>query len=82
MPKGFRIKEAWLFTSIDEDDVEGLIGELINGVFMPFVATDIRRYELLMVRAIVIAKASGRRVRIKKLSTMEVVGIVDDKGMG
>ena len=70
--KGFRISEAWLFTTIDEQDEEGLIGEYINGTCMPFVATDKKRYDDLMIRATGIAKATGLKISIKKMSSMEV----------
>lgn len=66
------IKELWAFVSVDEHG-EGLVSELINGMWFPFVCADIKRLNDLRPRAEKIAKKAGRTIRLIKLSNREVI---------
>jgi hypothetical protein len=68
-----KINSVWLFISEDETG-EGIIGATIGGVFMPFVAADEKRLESLRGHARMIAQASGRKVKLIRMTTREEIG--------
>lgn len=69
-----KITEVYVFASVDEGG-EGVIGQTImikgHNVFMPFVCADKQRLEMLRPLAKEIAKKSGRKVKLIKLSVRE-----------
>jgi hypothetical protein len=70
---GFRIKDVWAFTAIDNDDEEGVIGQLMpNGTWMPFVCSDEKRVEALMPMAEKLASITGP-IRLLHFSNCELV---------
>ena len=73
---GFRIKHIWAFTTIDENDTEGVIGEMRGLGWMPFVAADVTRLEILRPRAKAIASALGKEVRLSRFSIRSDVDVI------
>ena len=67
----FRIETISAFVSVDELDEEGIIGELVRGQWMPFIAADEDRLRSLRPRAELLARASGRPVRLVRFSVRE-----------
>lgn len=60
---GFRISEITLFTTIGDDDEEGVVGFLTaEGTWMPMVAADMTRLAQLRDKAAWIAKTTGKTV--------------------
>lgn len=72
----FKIDEVFLFVA-DEDQGEGLIGELVGNQWLPFVCADAARVDSLRKRAEVIAKETNKKVKLLRFTTrteMEVIG--------
>lgn len=71
-----RIDEVFVFVSSDEKG-EGIIGQTIKmigqNVFMPFVCSDKARMELLKPLAKKIAKESGKKIKLIRLSAREEI---------
>jgi len=67
-----KIIELYAFVSKDEGG-EGLIGMVMNGTFMPFVCADKDRMESLKPHAKNIAKESGKKVKLIKLTCREEI---------
>jgi uncharacterized Zn finger protein len=71
-----KITELYAFVSVDEGG-EGVIGESINigmrNTFMPFVCADKERMESLKPRAKEIAKLSGKKIKLIRLTTREEI---------
>lgn len=67
-----KITELYAFVSKDEGG-EGLIGMIINGTFIPFVCADKKRIESLKPHAKNIAKESGKKVKLIKLTCREEI---------
>jgi hypothetical protein len=71
-----KITELWIFASSDKDG-EGIIGETFNvmgqATFMPFVCADKARMESLKPLAKRIAKESGKKVKLVRLSVREEI---------
>lgn len=71
-----RIDEVYAFVSVDEKG-EGIIGQTVqlrgDIVFMPFVCADKARMESLKPLAKEIAKESGRKIKLIRLSVREEI---------
>lgn len=69
-----KITEVYVFASVDEGG-EGVVGESVNlgmqNVFMPFVCADKARMESLKPRAKEIARLSGKKIKLIRLSVRE-----------
>jgi hypothetical protein len=68
-----RIDAIWAAISID-DGGEGLCAMLLDGAWTPLIAGDERRLEWLVGQARVLAKATGKRIKIIKLTSRIEVG--------
>jgi len=68
---GFRIKNIHAYTAIGDDNEEGIIGEQIDGTFMPFICADEARAKSLRPRAESIGKATGKKVKFVRFSIRE-----------
>lgn len=75
------ISDIYAYLSVDEDGNEGLIGELINGAWMPFVACDKARLDSLEPIAQRVAQRTGRPVRLIHLSTRTEIKTLDPSGV-
>lgn len=71
-----KITELWAFVSSDKDG-EGIVGQTMNiageSTFMPFVCSDKARMESLKPFAKRIAKESGKKVKLIRLSVREEI---------
>ena len=69
-----KIKEVYVFASVDSGG-EGIIGQTVNvggrSTFMPFVCADKARMESLKPIARQIARDSGKKVKLIRLSLRE-----------
>jgi hypothetical protein len=67
-----RIDAIWAFVSVDEHGNEGLCAAPYEGFGMlPLIAADAARLQSLMPVARHLARQSGMRIRLIKLSTRE-----------
>lgn len=73
---GFRISELWAWTQIDVDDQEGIITLDSPQGPMPMIASDRVRLKQFRVYARMIAKATGRPVRLRRFVFAEDVETV------
>jgi hypothetical protein len=70
-----RIDAIWAAVSVD-DGGEGICAVQMNGVWTPLLASDETRLEWLVGQARVLAKSTGKRIKIIKLtSRIEVMDI-------
>jgi hypothetical protein len=71
-----KIEEVYIFASSDKDG-EGILGQTIEmmgkPIFMPFVCADKKRMESLKPLAKKIAKESGKKVKLIRLSVREEI---------
>lgn len=71
-----KITEVYVFASVDIHG-EGIIGQNMhvmgNNVFMPFVCADKNRMESLKPIAKEIAKETGKKIKLIKLTTREEI---------
>lgn len=69
-----KITEVYVFASVDEGG-EGVVGQVVDmlgrEVFMPFVCADKKRMESLKPLAQKIAKETGKKIKLIRLSTRE-----------
>lgn len=69
-----KITEVYVFASVDEGG-EGIIGHTLpiggRATFMPFVAADKERMEALKPLAKEIARVSGKKIKLIRLSVRE-----------
>lgn len=72
------ISTVVVFVSIDEDGNEGVIGQKMDGVWMPFVCADEARIKQFFPSAEAIAKEFNIKYRILKFSVREDVTDVYD----
>jgi hypothetical protein len=70
---GFEVKEVWALTHIDNNGEEGIVGMLMGNQWMPFVCADKKRLDSMLPEAKSIAKATGKKIRLIKLSELTVV---------
>jgi hypothetical protein len=70
-----RIDCIWAFLSVDEEDGnEGVCATMLpNGSMMPLIAADEKRLQSLWPEARRIAQMTGRRCRLVKFHTREVI---------
>ena len=71
-----RMDEVFLFVA-DNEEGEGLIGQMIGDQWIPFVCADKTRLESLRPMAENIARASGKKIKLIKFTTrteLEVIG--------
>jgi hypothetical protein len=72
----FRITAIWAAVSVDEDGMEGVCAVNLNGTWTPLLAADETRLERVVDQARHLAKATGKRIKIIKLtSRIEVMDI-------
>jgi hypothetical protein len=67
---GFRITEITAFTTIGEDDEEGVVAFMGDGVWMPMIAADITRLTQLRQHA-ELFRAAGTEVRERVFRAVE-----------
>lgn len=71
-----RIDEIFAYVSVDQNG-EGIIGQSVQlmgkDIFMPFVCADKARMESLKPLAKKIAKESGKKIKLIKLSVREEI---------
>lgn len=71
-----RIDEIYAFVSVDQNG-EGIVGQTVQmmgqTVFMPFVCADKARMESIKVAAKKIAKESGKKIKLIRLSVREEI---------
>jgi len=71
-----KIEQVYVFVSVDKDG-EGIVGQTIQmmgaPVFMPFVCADKARMESLKPLAKKIAKESGKKIKLIRLSVREEI---------
>jgi hypothetical protein len=73
-----RIDEMWVYVSIDSDGNEGVVGSYVPGSgWVPLMATDPQRLELIRPMALAVARQSGMRIRLVKFSSREVLETID-----
>jgi hypothetical protein len=73
----YRITEIWAFTSIDEDDEEGIVAMHVpNHGWMPMIAADRTRLEQLRPEAVKIASITGRDMRLSRFTVRENVEVI------
>jgi hypothetical protein len=65
-PNTHRIDTIWAAVSVDEGG-EGICGILLDGTWMPLIASDETRLEWIIAQARHLAKISGKRIKIIKL---------------
>lgn len=71
----FRITAVWAAVSVDEGG-EGLCAVNLNGSWTPLIAADERRLEWVVDQARHLARMTGKRIKIIKLtSRIEVMDI-------
>lgn len=69
----FRIEHVWAFVSIDDNDEGGICGAAIGlgGSWLPLIGADEQRLRALLPLAEEIASATGKRIKLIKLTTRE-----------
>ncbi len=71
-----KINEIYAFVSVDENG-EGIVGQTVQlmgqTVFMPFVCADKKRMESIKIAAKKIAKDSGKKIKLIRLSVREEI---------
>lgn len=69
---GFRIEQVWMAVMAHEDSDESipaaLMGGLMGGMQVPLIIADVKRMHWLRKAAKSVAEASGKTVRIVRLS--------------
>ena len=79
--EAFKVQEVYVFISEAEDGDEGIIAQIIDmvgvemPVYMPFVAADKKRLQQLKPMAQKIAKESGKKVKVIRLSVREEIEV-------
>ena len=73
-----RIVALWAFVSVDDEGKEGLCATTLPGLGLtPLIAADAARLARLTPIAQNIASASGKRIRLIRLSTREEVRVIE-----
>lgn len=73
---GFRISELWAYTQIDTDDQEGIITLHTPEGPMPLIASDRIRLGDIKLYARMVAKSTGRPVRLRRFTFAEDVDTI------
>lgn len=77
---GFRIKALWAFVMVGPDDEEGACGfKMPDGTWMPMIAADETRLDLIRSKAQELADISGRTIQIIRLDHRTDVGVIEPK---
>jgi len=72
----FRITAIYAAVSVDDSGMEGVCAALLNGTWTPLIAADETRLEWIVAQARMLAPATGKRIKIIKLtSRIEVMDI-------
>jgi predicted pyridoxine 5'-phosphate oxidase superfamily flavin-nucleotide-binding protein len=77
-----RIDQVWMAVSVDEDGNEGVCAAPLPGsgtLTMPLIAADEARLPFIMNMAEQLAAATGKKIRIIKLSTRTEVMAFDPR---
>jgi hypothetical protein len=70
-----RIEVMWAAVSVDEGG-EGICAILLDGAWTPLIAGDEKRLEWLVAQARALARATGQRIKIIKLTArIEIMDI-------
>lgn len=72
-PNEAPITELYVFLSIDENGNEGICGEMINGRWMSMTTSKPRIVEIMMPRAEIMARATGKTIRLVRFTNREVI---------
>lgn len=73
-----RIDAVWAFVSVDADGDEGLCAATLPGLGLtPLIAADEARLASLIPVAERLARMSGRRIRLIRLTTREQVRVIE-----
>ncbi len=74
----FRITELYAFLSVGEDGDEGVCAFLnpADGVWMPMVAADARRLELLRPIAAQLAKETKKKIVLCRFAIREEIEVI------
>lgn len=73
---GNKIEGLWCFISVDEEGNEGLIAQLVDDMWVPFICADKTRMEELLPIARRIARIAGMTIELRYFgrgTTMEVI---------
>jgi len=74
----FRIEKIVAFTSIDEDDEEGVCAFLApNGTWMPLIGADEERITSLRIKAQEVATMTQRPVQLRRFTESEVIETIE-----
>lgn len=77
----FRIESIHAFVAVDDDDEEGIIGQLMaNGTWMPFVAADYARLQNFLPLLQQIADQTGKEIRHIRLSLRDDLETYQPRG--
>lgn len=68
----FRIESLWAWTSIDRDDEEGVVAVMRNGLWMPLIAADRVRLDLLRPDVELIARQSRKVLTLRRFEASGV----------
>lgn len=76
---GFRIESLWAYLSIDpDDDDEGVCAfQASDGTWMPLVAADKTRLDLLRPAAEHIANQTGQRIQLSRFMRISDIEIIE-----
>lgn len=77
---GFRITLIHAFIAVADDKDEGITGFLDrSGMWMPMIAADPKRLELLRPKAQEIATASGRKIWVARFAHREDIELIEPR---
>lgn len=74
------IDRIWMAISVDRDGNEGVCAVSVGGMQMPLIAADEARLPFVRTNAQLIAKQTGKAVRVIRLSTRELIEEYDNDG--
>jgi hypothetical protein len=77
---GFKIGALWAFVAVHDDGDEGIIGFLSPSGWVPMVAADQTRLDLLIPRARAVAKEGNKVVRLVRFDTRADVEVFHPDG--
>jgi len=76
---GYRIRELWVFVSIDADGDEGMCAFMSETGWMPMIAADMKRVDSLRPIAQAICNESGSTVEVRHLTQIETVETISPR---
>ena len=71
--EGFTITRCWIYAAVDKGGAEGVVGFQTREGWLPAIATDEKRRDMLRPIVESIARDTGRTVRLICLSVREVI---------